>query len=302
MPPSGWDSSWPRYSESRPIPVEDGVSTTKLRGDMAEQWWSKRFVEMLDTYGLGGRMQRGRRYARTGHLVSFDVASCEIQAQVQGSRSRPYEVTIVAPTASDEQWADIEGVLASRVRFAARLLAGEVPRELEEVFAAAGVPLLPKRWTDIDAYCSCPDSANPCKHIAATLYVFADRLDGDPWLLLEWRGLTREQILGPLLGHVTPPDRDGTISSDETADAQPIAVGGDVSPWWPLDPARKWPVVTDVPRGDSAGVLAEVDPPDPPDTVLRRLRDLETETNGTPVIDRFREVYRVATARDEFGP
>jgi len=179
-----WDNPWPSYAESKPIPVTDGIATSSKRGAMAESWWSQKFVDVLDQYGLGARMQRGRRYARSGQIVSFEVEAGRLVAQVQGSRSRPYEVNIDATAVTAAQWAKVDAALSSSVRFAARLLAGEVPPELVEVFADAGVSLLPVRWADLSAWCSCPDSANPCKHIAATLYVFADLLDADPWLLL----------------------------------------------------------------------------------------------------------------------
>lgn len=299
MPSRRWGDPWERFYESEPIPVDDGIATTKTRGAMAEQWWSKRFVEVLDTYGLGARMQRGKRYARSGQLLSFEVKPGELFAEVQGSRRTPYRVTVHAPATSDNQWAEVDTALASRVKFAARLLAGEVPGELEEVFASAGVALLPKRWSDVRARCTCPDDANPCKHIAATLYVFADRLDTDPWLLLEWRGRTREQILGPLLPR-TAASSDASVAGNgsDTVDAG-LTGANDVAPWWPLDPRRARPLLGDRPAEGEAGRLLDVDPPDPPEIILRRLDDLALEVQGIPVTGLLPEVYRVVTADPE---
>jgi uncharacterized Zn finger protein len=235
-------------------------------------------------------MQRGRRYARTGQLTSFSVEPGELHAEVQGSRRTPYRVSVHAPTTSDAQWAEVDAALASQVKFAARLLAGEVPGELEEVFASAGVALLPKRWGDVIASCNCPDNANPCKHIAATLYVFADRLDDDPWLLLEWRGRTREQILGPLVPHAT-------ASADPPRDAG-TASATDVAPWWPLDPRRTRPLAGDGIARSEAAQLRDVDPPDPAESVLQRLDDLTVDVQGTPIREFLPEAYRVVTTED----
>ena len=165
---------------------------------MAESWWSRRFVEVLESYGLGTRLQRGRRYARAGQVLSLDISPGLLAAQVQGSRRTPYLVTIGVTAPSDRQWRVVDAALRDRVGLAAHLLAGEVPEELEEVFRQAKAPLFPERWRDLKARCSCPDSANPCKHIAAVLYLFADRLDADPWLVLEWRGRTRDDVLAAL--------------------------------------------------------------------------------------------------------
>ncbi len=280
----GWDDAWPSHAESKPIPVTDGIATSSKRGAMAESWWSRKFVDVLDQYGLGARMQRGRRYARSGQIVNFEVDPGSLVAKVQGSRSRPYEVTVEARAVTDAQWAEVDAALTSSVRFAARLLAGEVPPELVEVFADAGVSLLPGRWADLSAWCSCPDSANPCKHIAATLYVFADRLDTDPWLLLEWRGRTREQVLASLTGHTDLKDSDVDPTVDE------------VAPWWPLSPEA---IVTDgghEPSGTTGVMLlGEVDPPDPPDLVLERLGPLNVKVRGTPVTDLFTSAYGAVT-------
>jgi uncharacterized Zn finger protein len=195
-----WDDRWQRYSESVPLPAHCGLATSKQRGVMAASWWSRRFVDVLESYGLGTRMQRGRRYARAGRLLSFDVQAGMLVAQVQGSRRTPYVVTVAAAQPTVEQWASVDAALVSRVGFVARLLAGEVPVDLEDVFRDASVDLFPVSWSTLNARCSCPDWENPCKHIAAALYLFADRLDDDPWLLLAWRGRNRDQLLDPLRG------------------------------------------------------------------------------------------------------
>jgi uncharacterized Zn finger protein len=306
---SGWGDPWHQFPQSIPLPVKDGIATSRQHGAMAEAWWSKRFVQVLDNYGLGTRMQRGRRYARSGQLLSFEVQPGRLLTQVQGSRSTPYRVTVDAPRTSEAQWAEVDAALASRVKFAARLLAGDVPPELEDVFAAAGVALLPSRWKDVVARCSCPDSANPCKHIAATLYVFADRLDSDPWLLLEWRGRTREQILGPLMSRVDDAlGTDDALGADDAASVETRGpgTGGDVgnvtfevAPWWPLDPARVRPLAQTGSGGSEAGRLLGVDPPDPPDAVLARLDELDVEIRDVPIADLFSEAYRIVTAEDQ---
>src|SRR3954449_5635080 len=200
MPRRRWDDPWQRYPASVPLPAEGGLATSRQRGAMAATWWSGRFVEVLESYGLGGRMQRGRRYARKGQVLSLQVDAGTMAAQVQGARRTPYLVTVALPAPTATQWSAIDAAMRAKVGFVARLLAGEVPPDLEDVFDAAGVALFPGRWEELRAKCSCPDWENPCKHIAAVLYVFADQLDTDPWLLLAWRGRTREQVLEPLRG------------------------------------------------------------------------------------------------------
>jgi uncharacterized Zn finger protein len=278
---------WERYPSSTPIRVEDGITTSKRRGAMASTWWSQRFTTVLESFMLGGRMQRGRRYARTGQTLSFEVRPGQLLGQVQGSRSTPYLVTVDSVRPSDEQWAAVDAAMAARVGFIARLLAGEVPEDLEDAFTAAGVALFPRHWSDLDARCSCPDDANPCKHIAAVLYVFADRLDDDPWLLLAWRGRTREQVLEPLSRLATK----SATTASLTTTGRPEAA---LPPWWPLEPTSNGEATV---AGEPTYAMHEpnlldVSAPDPADAVLRRLAALPVVARRLPAVDHLATAYR----------
>jgi hypothetical protein len=95
------------------------------------------------------------------------------------------------------------GALGEQAVFRARLLAGEMPAEIEEVFAGCGTPLFPRGWRDLEMSCSCPDWEVPCKHLAAVCYVLAERFDDDPFDVLAWRGKGREDLLTALRGQGT---------------------------------------------------------------------------------------------------
>ncbi len=114
---------------------------------------------------------------------------------MQGSRAKPYKVTIEVTPLSERQWEKVLDVLSGQAIFAAQLLAGEMPAQIEAAFSAAGVSLFPNRPGDLKTACSCPDWANPCKHVAAVHYILGDRFDEDPFLLFRLRGRTQEQIL-----------------------------------------------------------------------------------------------------------
>ncbi len=277
-PARGWDDPWPRYAPSVPRRAEGGIVTRRQRGAMATTWWSQRFVAALEAYGLGSRMDRGRRYARTGQVLSVEVTPGVLTARVQGSRRVPYAIRVRVALPSAAQWADLEATLRSQVRFAARLLAGEVPPELEAAGAAAGVALFPRSWKDVHATCSCPDGQNPCKHIAAVLYVFADQLDADPWLLLAWRGRTREQVLAQL----------GVVAAGAGIRAREDGL----PPWWPLVPGA---LGADGTRSTLAP-LPLPSPATPPDRVLARLEPLGADVAGVPIVELLRPAYEALAA------
>lgn len=178
--------------------VEGGIKARTKRGKIGERWWSRRFIDVLESYGVGGRLQRGRTYARAGQVVHLALGPGVVVATVQGSRVEPYRVTIRVERLADETWREVEAALAARAVFRAKLLAGEMPQAIEDVFDDVGAPLFPEALADFDMECSCPDWGLPCKHQAAVLYLLAERFDDDPFQVLLWRGKERDDLLAAL--------------------------------------------------------------------------------------------------------
>ncbi|WP_308282605.1 SWIM zinc finger family protein [Pseudonocardia nigra] len=133
------DPFWWRDAEpTRPRRVEGGIQISSTRGPIARTWWSQRFLTVLESMGLGGRLSRGRTYARAGQIISLDVDAGGAVAQVQGSRPRPYKVRIGIPAFGKLEWGAVAQALADDASYAAALLGGEMPRDIEEVFSASG--------------------------------------------------------------------------------------------------------------------------------------------------------------------
>lgn len=186
---------WPSYRKSAPRPVVGGLRLWKGRGEIASSWWGKRWIEVLESFGWHTRLQRGRRYARQGQVVSIRVEPGVVLAQVQGSKRKPYEVRIGMHRFSRKDWARVLNPLASKAYYSAKLLSGEMPPEIETAFRKAKVSLFPRSKRDLPTDCTCPDWENPCKHIAAVHYILAQEFDWDPFLLFKIRGLPREELL-----------------------------------------------------------------------------------------------------------
>ncbi len=195
---SYYDSYWPRYEATRPIEVEDGIRAKSKRGKFVANWWADRWIRALKPLMDPARLSRGRSYARRGQVIDIDVAPGVVRSQVQGSRRTPYKVEIRLKPLSDSQWDKVLDRLAEQAIFAAQLLNGEMPPDIEEVFDAARVPLFPISGNDLRTDCSCPDWANPCKHIAAVYYLLGERFDEDPFLLFELRGRGQSEIAASL--------------------------------------------------------------------------------------------------------
>jgi uncharacterized Zn finger protein len=231
-------SSW-YPPPSRPRPVEDGLKARSTRGAIGQTWWSGRFVQVLEDIIVGGRLQRGRNYARRGQVISLDVDAGMVTARVQGSRPLPYRVRIGITAFGKAEWATLERALANSAWYSAKLLAGEMPGDIEEVFGAHGLSLFPGAAAELSMDCSCPDWEVPCKHIAAAFYLLAEAFDDDPFTILAWRGRERDELLANLHAArregppaADDPDRTGTPLS-ECLESY-FAVAGEIPPVSPV--------------------------------------------------------------------
>lgn len=209
---------WDYFEPSRPIKVEGGIKTKSEHGAIGSTWWSKRWVSVLESFNMGARLTRGRSYARQGQVLSIDVQPGLVKARVQGSRPRPYNVEIRLKPLSDQDWDRVTDAMADQAIFAAKLLAGEMPTNIEEAFSAVQLSLFPTAARELDTDCSCPDWANPCKHIAAVYYLLAERFDEDPFLIFKLRGRTKEQIIEVLRQKRVAPLPAGSASPSAYAD------------------------------------------------------------------------------------
>ncbi|MEH2127341.1 SWIM zinc finger family protein [Nostoc sp.] len=164
----------------------------------SREWWSQQWLDLLDSYRFKKRLERARNYARQGNVLSIEFKGAKVLARVQGSEVEPYKVSLSLEPFTDEQWGYVIETMSQRAIFAAKLLAGEMPQNIEEVFTANGLSIFPFTLADVQSKCSCPDKANPCKHIGAIYYQLGDRFSEDPFVLFQLRGRSKEQIISDL--------------------------------------------------------------------------------------------------------
>lgn len=162
------------------------------------EWWAQRWVDVLESFGWRKRLERARNYARQGNVLQIEFQGSKVSALVQGTAPEPYKVSLSLDPFDDEQWQYVIESMAQRAIFSAKLLSGEMPQNIEEVFTANGLSLFPLTKFDIHSRCSCPDPANPCKHIGAVYYLLGDRFSEDPFVLFQLRGRTKDQIITAL--------------------------------------------------------------------------------------------------------
>jgi uncharacterized Zn finger protein len=283
------------YPPSKPPrQVQNGIKARTSRGQIGASWWSRRFLDVLESLAIGTRLIRGRTYARKGQVISLEVTPGRVKSRVQGSRARPYSVIIELDPFTEPVWEQAEVALSEQALPSAKLLAGEVPPELEDIFATAGAPLFPRTADELHQECSCPDWEVPCKHLAATFYLLAEAFDEDPFLILRWRGRDREALLSRLRElrdgesgdepesiSTAPPVIGAAVALEGLRDSQPAE---DLDRFWlPPPPLPPRPAVLEV----------------EPDLVLRQLPVPAGLLGGEELISRLRGVYLGLANREE---
>jgi len=239
---------------SKPITTQQGLKARSKRGDFTKNWWATRWIQALEGLLDAGRLRRGKRYARAGQVLSIEERTGGVIAKVQGSRSKPYRVNIELEPLNDAQWEQVTEAMAANALFAARLLAGEMPEDIEETFRAANTSLFPTYRGELRTTCSCPDWAEVCKHTAAVHYILGERFDEDPFLLFRLRGRTAEQLTSALSALRAPEEAPEENAGEP--DAPPLEE--QLDHFWEASPMLD-------------AVNVSIKPPAVPLSVLRRL-------------------------------
>ncbi|HTK61812.1 MAG TPA: SWIM zinc finger family protein [Pseudonocardia sp.] len=309
---------WRERGSAKAIPVEGGLAARSSRGAIGQTWWSARFIGVLESIGVGGRLSRGKKYARDGQVVSMRVEAGSVTAQVQGSRPRPYSARIGLTTFGKVEWAQVEQAMADSAWYAAKLLAGEMPSDIEDVFTSVGLTLFPASARDLSMDCNCPDHGVPCKHLAAVFYLLAESFDDDPFGILALRGRDRQTLLENVRvrrGGVPLPAVDRAAERPGPSDAGgrpgPSGVTGRPGPSGAGGTSEQAGADAQVPAyraledcledfyrlaGDLPALPAHVVASVPVDALLDQLPPVGLTVRGRPLVDLLRPAYQVFAA------
>lgn len=165
-----------------------GLKPVLLAGHaLARTWWGKSWNENLERYAdYSNRIGRGRSYVRHGAVLDLQIEPGAVKALVQGSQSKPYSIAIEITHLHKNTWNEIKLACEGKLESMQELLMGEFPKSLGEIFMQKEAGLFPSP-KEIRFSCSCPDWADMCKHVAASLYGIGTRLDTEPSLFFKLR-------------------------------------------------------------------------------------------------------------------
>ena len=175
---------------------QSALSTSLGEDGLGQQsWWVAQWMELINSYRYKKRLERAWNYARQGNVMSIQFEGRRVHARVQGTEKDPYKVKLWLDVLNDEDWKYVIEAMAKKAKWSAQLLAGVMPKDIENAFAASGKRLFPFKLEEVKSECTCPDKANPCKHISAIYFLMGERFKEDPFILFQLRGRSREQIL-----------------------------------------------------------------------------------------------------------
>jgi uncharacterized Zn finger protein len=172
------------------------ISPVMISGrKLTTTWWGKSWNDNLESYSdYSNRIGRGRSYVRHGAVLDLKITKDTISALVQGSESKPYQISITILPLGKEIWEAVVKECEGKMDSLKQLVEGKFPKALSELFTAKGKGLFPAP-KEIHLKCSCPDGAKMCKHVAAALYGVGVRLDDDPTLFFVLRGVNIEALI-----------------------------------------------------------------------------------------------------------
>lgn len=187
---------------------------------IARTFWGKSWCDHLEKFSdFANRLPRGRTYVRNGSVFHLQIQSGKIISQVIGSEI--YQITIDVALLPKKNWQKIKQKCAGSIGTLLELLQGKLSEEIMSVVTHKSDGLFPGSG-DLKFKCSCPDYADMCKHVAATLYGAGARLDAEPHLLFTLRGVDHEQLITePTLGshsEATDSTKEDTLKSEDLSD------------------------------------------------------------------------------------
>lgn len=271
------------------LPPQTGAEPKRL----GSTWWGKRWIAALESASRDyvNRLGSGRAFARAGRVHDLAIAPGRVTASVEDTDEEIYAVSLRIDTFDARTWNKVIATMSQQALFAAQLLAGEMPKEIDRIFRACACSLFPARQHELETDCSCADWASPCKHVAATHYLLGEALDRDPFLLFELRGRSKEQVL-EALGRLRSAGAPKLEAPSAPTSPNALPVQADVAvALQTLSPAQFEQAESDPPA-----LRFQLKVPSEPGAVLRQLGSPASWSIAETPTDLFLPIYERASA------
>lgn len=285
--PKGADQPLQRETKlpANPRRVRGGVRMKRKAGD-PEGWAEQRVWRIVEDGADGEALREGLEYARSGQTRRISFEGGRVEAQVQGRRPKAYTTRFSLPRFSPKSCEQAVRALAEQSRYAAKLLSGELPASIEDVFVPLGLHVFPTGPDEPELSCTCSEATRWCKHVVCVAALLAERLGEDPFLVLELRGLLKSEVVEGLREQRSMsgagPGPQPVVSAHVAglSDAQPVALEEQIEHFWRFSPKGTMPSVP-------------VEPPVVSHPLLRRLGPSPFEESRFPLVGLLATCYEV---------
>jgi len=215
----------PKPLPMHPRRVRGGV---RLTGGLVEGptlWAAQRWTRVLEAAAPGANLTEGMEYAKLGQTKRISVGSGKVEAAIQGRADRPYTTTISIRSFNEAEWARALAAMAEGAVYAAKLLAGELPTNIEDAFGPQGLRLFPAEPSEVTVSCNCaaaramsgvvepqppahvvaaataPGDPAWCKHVCCLGHLLASKFANEPFLIFTLRGVEGSEMIERLRDH-----------------------------------------------------------------------------------------------------
>jgi len=193
-------------------------------------WAAQRWIRLVEQAASGPRLVEGLEYARQGQTRRLEIDSGAARASVQGRAFRAYETTLAVEPFSHDQWERVIQTMADQAVYAAKLLAGDLPANIEDLFIPLGLQLFPATPADVKTTCTCGHAEPWCKHACCVAVLLAEQLGADPFLMFQLRGISSQDLLERLTQRRAVLGAGDSSVPVYVAGGRDAAFGGDYQP------------------------------------------------------------------------
>ena len=251
---------------------------------VSKNWWGAAWVEKMERLAESTRFAEGVKYTAANKVQRVRLDGRTVIATVQIPPEPVYTVRITFDAFSREQWDQLFANVRDWRSLASSLAAADLPLEIQTAFSKAKLRFMPERYADLHLECGCPDWLKPCKHLVAAWLRFGHNFERDPMLLLQLRGMARQELLDFLGGRAAPPPEPvAEPAAEETIEAEIVPIR--LEPL-PADPEAYWAAPEFPVPGPDSGERRLMD-----DDLFEKLGPAAFAANWRALEPQFHRVY-----------
>lgn len=208
-------------------PSADFLSSARESDEQGGAWAGLRWLRVVERVAPHQAYAEGLDLARRGAVRTLEFSAGRVDARIRAPGMSERLVGVAVSRFTPEQWDSAVDAMSEQAAYAAKLLAGEMPANIEDVFLPLGLRLFPAEGEDFSPQSPGGGASGDWDVLTCAAGIMAaDRLHRDPFQIFVLRGLDPLDLLDRLKqrrsdlaaasrrGTNAPPPLIGTASLD----------------------------------------------------------------------------------------